>query len=112
MTDLTQRQLEIFRLIYETARDKGYQPTVREMMGHCGFLSPQAIGNHVDALVRIGYLARLNGSGTHANRAWVILRRPDGSRFDGFAEKDESMADRIKALTDAIVEPRSADVGA
>lgn len=112
MTDLTQRQAEIFRLIYETARDCGYQPTVREIGERFGIRSPNGVVCHTDVLVRRGYLARLNGSGTHANRAWVILRRPDGSRFEGFAEKNESMADRIKALTDAIVEPRSADVGA
>lgn len=87
MTDLTQRQLEIFRLIYESARDRGYQPTVREIGKAFGIRSPNGIHCHTKALVRLGYLRRLNGSGTHANRAWVILRRPDGSPFTGFEDK-------------------------
>lgn len=82
MSDLTDRQLEIFTLIYESARDKGFQPTIREMMPVFGIASENGIHCHLKALAKRGYL-RLEREA----RALRILRRPDGSRFEGFQDK-------------------------
>lgn len=101
MSDLTDRQLEVFRLIYETARDRGYQPSIRDMMETFGF-SPNGVMCHIKAMRRKGYLAPRNGD--PVCRAYVILRRPDGSPFTGFAEKGY-----VDNLYDSR-EPRSAGV--
>jgi SOS-response transcriptional repressor LexA len=75
---LNERQASLLRFIYETARDRGYQPNYKEMsefLGHRKF-APNAIA-------RRGYLDR---QGDLTSRGLRILRRPDGRKFEGFAE--------------------------
>ena len=54
---LTDRQKEVLEFIKEFASDNGYSPTMREICSRFGF-QPRAATNHVDALVRKGYLTK------------------------------------------------------
>jgi SOS-response transcriptional repressor LexA len=80
---LTGKQAEVFRLIYEGARDRGERPTVYDLMATFGFASPNAVMGHIRALRAKGYL----GAGRVNRSLGSLLRRPDGSPFDGFADK-------------------------
>ncbi len=55
--ELTNRQKEVLEFIKTFANDNGYPPTMREICGRFGF-QPRAATNHVDALVRKGYLRK------------------------------------------------------
>lgn len=82
-SDLTERQHSMFRLLYETVRDKGYQPSMRELMEVFNIKSPNGIAVQFKAMEKKGYLTR-------PHKKWaklVILRRPDGSPFTGFQDK-------------------------
>ncbi|UCD58677.1 MAG: repressor LexA [Candidatus Hydrogenedentota bacterium] len=54
---LTSRQKEVLDFIRDFADKNGYPPTMREICGHFDFL-PRAATNHVNALVRKGYLSK------------------------------------------------------
>jgi len=54
---LTSRQKEVLEFIKEFTGENGYSPTMREICGCFGF-QPRAATNHVDALVRKGYLTK------------------------------------------------------
>ncbi|HMO50137.1 MAG TPA: transcriptional repressor LexA [Kiritimatiellia bacterium] len=62
MDTLTQRQGEILAFIRQEARANGLPPTVREVANRFGFRSPKGAADHVDALVRKGYLERIPGA--------------------------------------------------
>jgi len=79
----TDRQLEIFALIYESARNHGYQPSVRELCDLTGITSPNGIVGHIDALEAKGYVK----ADKNAARCLTILRKPDGTPFRGFEAK-------------------------
>jgi repressor LexA len=55
--ELTNRQKEVLEFIKTFANDNGYPPTMREICGRFGF-QPRAATNHVEALVRKGYLRK------------------------------------------------------
>jgi repressor LexA len=82
---LTRPQGEIFRFVYERARDTGTQPSVREIAARFGFGSINGVGCHLRALARKGWLDLSGGQ----SRAIRFLKRPDGRPFRGFVEKDE-----------------------
>ena len=54
---LTSRQTEVLDFIKKFTDDNGYAPTMREICAHFGFL-PHAATNHVNALVKKGYLSK------------------------------------------------------
>jgi repressor LexA len=56
---LTDRQLEIFDFIRERSRPSG--PTIREIMDHFGFTSPNGAMCHLVALERKGLIRRHAG---------------------------------------------------
>ncbi|RJP71847.1 MAG: repressor LexA [Candidatus Abyssobacteria bacterium SURF_17] len=56
-TQLTARQKEVLEFVKDFINDNGYPPTMREICSRFGFL-PRAATNHVDALVRKGYLSK------------------------------------------------------
>ncbi len=59
---LTDRQAEVLEYVrFHTARH-GAPPTVREVAGHFGFKSPKAASDHLEALLRKGYLDRTPGT--------------------------------------------------
>jgi repressor LexA len=81
--ELTPHQYAAFRLIYESARDKGYQPSIRELMRRLNINSPNGITGHLCALRRKGWLR----GGKARSRAIRLLRRLDDSPFEGFADR-------------------------
>ena len=58
---LTQRQHRVLRTIEHFIRDEGYTPSVREIGTVIG-LAPATVQQHLDALVRKGYLRRTGQS--------------------------------------------------
>jgi repressor LexA len=80
---LTGKQADIFAMIYTWVRDRGDLPTVREIMARFGIASPNGVMSHIRALRAKGYL----GPGRPNHSTGALLRRPDGSPFDGFADK-------------------------
>jgi repressor LexA len=54
---LTARQKEVLGFIKGFTDENGYPPTMREICSHFGFM-PRAATNHVNALVRKGYLTK------------------------------------------------------
>jgi repressor LexA len=57
MQALTARQQEILVFIKNFLDERGYPPTMREICAHFHFL-PRAAANHVNALVKKGYLTK------------------------------------------------------
>lgn len=82
---LTDRQMAVFRFIYEHARDKGYQPSFRQIAAEFGFASySNSMTCHLVALAKKGFVTGdLHGK----SRSIKFLRRPDGKPFTGFADK-------------------------
>ena len=58
---LTERQRAILEYVARCIRDKGYQPTMREIGDHFGIRSTHGVHRHLDALQRKGYLRREGG---------------------------------------------------
>jgi repressor LexA len=54
---ITARQEAVLAFIKNFLEENGYPPTIREMCAHFGFL-PRAAANHVNALVKKGYLTK------------------------------------------------------
>ncbi len=58
MKELTARQKEIFDFILSCMNDENYIPTTREIAGHFGLKSTNAVRDHLSALERKGYIHR------------------------------------------------------
>lgn len=59
---LTPRQAAVLAYVRTHAQRHGMPPTVRDVARHFGFRSPRAAADHLDALVRKGYLERTPGA--------------------------------------------------
>lgn len=64
---LTETQGRVLSVIQSWAREHGWPPTLREICAEIGVSSPETARQHVDALVRKGYVER--GRGARALRA-------------------------------------------
>lgn len=82
-SELTDRQREIFVAIYESARDKGFQPSIRELCDLTGIRSTNGIVGHLNGLERKGWI----DNGGMGSRCIRMMRNLDGTPFDGFAAK-------------------------
>jgi hypothetical protein len=82
--DLTGRQAEVYRYLYETARDTGLQPTYREIGARFAIRSPNGVKHILYAIALKGYMTIRPG-----RHGFSFLRRPDGSPFLGFRDIDE-----------------------
>jgi SOS-response transcriptional repressor LexA len=80
--ELTRRQREVLEAIYNSVRDKGFQPTVKELIVAQGVHSPNAIHLHLRAMVEHGWI-RLHFKA----RAVEFILRPDGHKFTGFLDR-------------------------
>lgn len=58
---LTKAQKRVLDFILQHIGQKGYPPTVREVARTFGYRSPLSAKQHIDALVRKGYLRRASG---------------------------------------------------
>lgn len=76
---LSEKQRQIFWYIFNTVRQLGYQPSVREICADFGIKSPNGAMCHLRALAKKGWIEQ-----SREARAIRILYRPDGSLFDGF----------------------------
>jgi len=79
MEALTNKQMAVLAYIREQTGDRGMPPTVREVARHFGFKSPKAASDHMDALIRKGYLERTPGTA----RGLRVM----GDKSDAFASE-------------------------
>jgi SOS-response transcriptional repressor LexA len=79
---LTARQLEVLSYLYAHARDKGYQPDLAEIAAGLGLGTMFTARNQLAALEKKGYV-RVRGK----FRSVEMIHKPDGSPFEGFADK-------------------------
>ena len=56
--ELTDRQQAILDYLSASIRERGFPPTIREVMAHFGINSTQGVQRHLDALERKGYIER------------------------------------------------------
>lgn len=59
MKRLTARQKQVLDAILEFRRQRGYPPTVREIMRSVGLRSTSTVAQHLRALVRKGYITKV-----------------------------------------------------
>lgn len=76
----------LLEYLYRAIRDRGYQPSLREMADELGYENPSGPMYHMIGLYQKGYLAPQVGRGRSRNT--VLLKRPDGSPFNGFTERE------------------------
>ena len=60
-TELTERQIEILRLINTEVRTRGFPPSVREIAQVVGLSSPSTVKHHLDTLERLGFIQKVPG---------------------------------------------------
>ncbi|MBA7519481.1 LexA repressor [subsurface metagenome] len=68
-SELTKRQRKIFEFILSNIEKFGYPPSIPEIQKRFSFKSPNAVQDHLEALVRKGYIARR----PHKSRGIEIL---------------------------------------
>lgn len=61
---LTDRQQQVFQLLADTLKQRGFPPSVRELGRKLGLSSLRAVTDHLQALERKGYIQRLKGART------------------------------------------------
>lgn len=72
--ELTVRQREVLRFILEYQERQGYPPTLKEIAGHFGMASLNAVRDHLRALERKGHLKRA----AEKSRAMAVAGRHRG----------------------------------
>jgi repressor LexA len=70
MERITERQLEVLRLIHRATEERGFPPTIEEIRREMGFASTNAVYSHLKALVFKGYLTRTAAT----SRSFVLTR--------------------------------------
>lgn len=78
---LTDRQMQVYRVIEEYTQRVGYAPSIREIGRIMGIHSPNGVRTHLEALERNGWLVRVKDeSGRRVSHAWALVgaegRRP------------------------------------
>jgi repressor LexA len=58
MEELTAKQKKVLNFISQSLERRGKAPTYREIQGHFGYASTQAVAGHIDALVKKGHLKK------------------------------------------------------
>ena len=58
--ELTDRQLEVLRIIVRSIRDDGWPPTLREIGEAMGIKSTNGVNDHLKALERKGFIQRFD----------------------------------------------------
>lgn len=58
----TERQLRVLRLIFDSIRERGYAPTLRDIGAHMSIRSTNGVNDHIRALERKGLVERDDGT--------------------------------------------------
>ena len=70
---LTARQKEVLQFIVDYINEQKYPPTFREIGRHLSITSTKGVTDHLEVLVKKGYIER----STHQSRAIRVIRHPD-----------------------------------
>lgn len=103
---LTDKQLKLYRHVFEHAMREGFQPSYRDICRRFR-LAPNAVFCRFAGLVRHGFVSLSDGDG----RAVRFLLTPDGKPFRGFAlgraigrATDRRLTDRSHAVYSHVFE--------
>ena len=77
MSDLTDRQKQVYRFLESFIDEHGYPPTIREIQRNFGLASTKGVKDHLDRLEAKGYIKRLSGSA----RAIELLGSESGAEY-------------------------------
>ena len=80
MTELTEKQREIYNFLTRFMTENGYPPTVKEIMIHFNFASPTAVTTHLTALEKKGYVKK-----TDKRKQIIVKKRPLQSELQNVA---------------------------
>lgn len=83
-SELTKRQHKIFGFILLNIEKFGYPPSIPEVQKEFSFKSPNAVKDHLEALVRKGYISRR----PHKSRGIEILNHAYPKRNNGSVNND------------------------
>lgn len=83
-SELTKRQHKIFGFILLNIEKFGYPPSIPEVQKEFSFKSPNAVKDHLEALVRKGYISRR----AHKSRGIEILNHAYPKRNNGSVNND------------------------
>jgi repressor LexA len=98
LSNLTPRQLEIYRFIREKIHSRGYGPTVREIGSYFDIKSPNGVMCHLKALQKKGLIHRE----ANMSRAIQLLQDPVTARPSGLKLRGRIAAGvPLEALEDA-----------
>lgn len=79
--NLTHRQNQVLSFVIQALHKRGLPPTRAEIAAAMGFAVAASAQEHLQALVRKGYIAIEPGQ----SRALTLLKNPDGSRYQRHA---------------------------
>ncbi len=92
MRPLTDRQHDLLRFIENHLKERGYQPSIREMADHMGIRSTNGVNDHLKALERKGYIKRHMDS---KSRAITLVERPENAGPRTAGHPWERVSDRV-----------------
>ena len=78
MEDLAPRQKEVLDFIAASIQQQGIPPSLREIGDALGIRSTNGVADHIKALVKKGYLNRVDGAGSGRARALRLTEKATG----------------------------------
>jgi len=82
MEDLAPRQRQVLDFIATSIQQQGLPPSLREIGDALGIRSTNGVADHIKALVKKGYLERLDSSGSGRARALRLSSKATGRFAD------------------------------
>ncbi len=92
--NLTQRQARVYECLRRFVSERGYPPTVRELMEALGFKSPSSVHAYLAQLEQLGYIRR----DLSKSRAVELLGDTAGSATESRGQLDTLNAVRLPLL--------------
>lgn len=104
--NLTHRQNQVLSFVIQTLHKRGLPPTRAEIATAMGFAVAASAQEHLQALVRKGYIAIEPGQ----SRALTVLKNPDASPYHPYQQGQQGQQGRqriVGAVSGALSKPRS-----
>lgn len=96
MEDLAPRQQQVLDFIAASVQQKGIPPSLREIGDALGIRSTNGVADHIKALIRKGYLERVDSAGSGRARALRLTPKSTG-RFTETATVAVPVVGRVAA---------------
>ena len=82
MEDLAPRQKEVLDFIAASIQQQGIPPSLREIGDALGIRSTNGVADHIKALLKKGYVSRVDGAGSGRARALRLTEKATGRFHD------------------------------